>query len=705
MIPRWPLAITLIHLVELQYSANTDVPFYTCKFDKMFCYGGYEKADQGCIDKQDCYSILIGSTENGTSTWNLFFSTTKNIKTTDQLIFSRQSSHVTLRNAIVFESDNPKAKRSPCVYVTLDGRQSACSRSEHVRIFNDLPARGQGVNGPNGTKYVGYHLKSADVLTFPTRCSRLYFVAPTKEKTSITMRRLQYDNKTVISDVNFDLIDVFGMGLQDGRTDYTPECYLPPKFDKVTTTTVETTQQSTSTQFTKTETTTGGATSPKVLTSLIATGFLVFLAIFAILAIYLYEYFDRKEYIKDGASVKPMSPQEHTTMSIADVLEDEFNYREVTDFTATIPEIVESRGYDCEIHTTVTPDEYIQVMWRIVNPLTRENGHNKPVLIRHGLLYDSKSFVSVDVHGDLGDGDTSGPIDRSLGLALARRGYDVWLADWRGTDANKGHVYLTKEYWDFSLDDIFDDVRIIYDYILKVTKKKTLAYVCHSYGCASAFAVMAKNKRYVKKVKPFIALAPCVEKMNQPIIEFLAKSPLAEPLRHSVELPGPFFISSIYQTLSTFCIFPPGNLFCVLFDWLELGYSGSHLLLEKTYGLGIRLTSNIVFNHNLQNQFNGFHYYDYLNVSRNVEKYGTEKPPRYHLERSNNQYLAVFYTQDDIISPPGRVEAFMKQYKGRIIFKRFITSPNFTHGSFIASVDANELVYRKIIDLLDDYAN
>ncbi|KAI1304170.1 hypothetical protein HDE_01996 [Halotydeus destructor] len=274
--------------------------FSTCVEEGVFCYGGYDKADPDCIKKEDCHSALIGSTENGTIFWKLFFLLNNGAPTTDQLILSRQSSDVTSRNAIIFESDNPKKKRSCCVYAKVDGTTTVCSRSEHHKIFEDLPDKPYALKGHNGSRYAGYYLKSADVLTFPTRCPRVYFVAPKMEKMSITIRRLQYDSKTVMSEVNFDLIDVFGFGLQDGRTNYTPECYSPPKSDNTPTTTGQTFQTKESS-----ETETDGATSQTAKTSSSSSLFTVIMVIiFVIVCVSALVYFMKKETKQDGGTAE-----------------------------------------------------------------------------------------------------------------------------------------------------------------------------------------------------------------------------------------------------------------------------------------------------------------------------------------------------------------------------------------------------------------
>ncbi|KAI1304169.1 hypothetical protein HDE_01995 [Halotydeus destructor] len=285
-------------------TVDGDMSLYSCEEVGTHCYGGYDKPDQDCIKKKDCDSVLTSSKNGSYNIWNLFLLV--HIKpTTDQLIFSRQPSHVTSRDAIIFETDNPKTERLPCVYVTLDGRHSDCSRNFSYQVFKILPDKGSYLIGPNGTtQYVGYQLVSTDWLTYPITCPKVYFVVPTLEKTSITIRRLQYDDKTVVSEVNFDFIDVFGLGLKDGPTKRKPYCYEPPNAQTIATkaTTPTTATRHSSKPGRSLQTQAGGATRPRMRKSLLVAVMLALMAVCAILAVGLYVDFVLKGKIKDGTT-------------------------------------------------------------------------------------------------------------------------------------------------------------------------------------------------------------------------------------------------------------------------------------------------------------------------------------------------------------------------------------------------------------------
>ncbi|KVI02072.1 AB-hydrolase lipase domain-containing protein [Cynara cardunculus var. scolymus] len=92
--------------------------------------------------------------------------------------------------------------------------------------------------------------------------------------------------------------------------------------------------------------------------------------------------------------------------------------------------LVETEGYMCEEHKVTTKDGYILSMQRIPMERGGKKADKPPVLLQHGVLMDGGTWV------------LNTP-DESLGFILADNGFDVWIANTRGTNFSRGHTSLS----------------------------------------------------------------------------------------------------------------------------------------------------------------------------------------------------------------------------------------------------------------------
>ena len=91
-------------------------------------------------------------------------------------------------------------------------------------------------------------------------------------------------------------------------------------------------------------------------------------------------------------------------------------------------------------------------------------------------------------------------------------GYDVWLANNRGTTACRSHEWLSPrqaKFWDFSWHEIgVLDVPAQMDFALAATNQSKLHYVAHSQGTTTFFVLGSERPEYMDKVKTYVAMAP-----------------------------------------------------------------------------------------------------------------------------------------------------------------------------------------------------
>ena len=97
---------------------------------------------------------------------------------------------------------------------------------------------------------------------------------------------------------------------------------------------------------------------------------------------------------------------------------------------------------------------YILQLSRIVNPYVKDRSKLRPVLLHHGFqctgtlfiitnegrLLDNGQYIEFDREGNVRNGTPN-----TLGFMLATTGYDVWLANYRGSIYSSNHTTLSTD--------------------------------------------------------------------------------------------------------------------------------------------------------------------------------------------------------------------------------------------------------------------
>ena len=105
-------------------------------------------------------------------------------------------------------------------------------------------------------------------------------------------------------------------------------------------------------------------------------------------------------------------------------------------------ELISYNGYLPETHVCVTEDGYHLSLHRISNRSVAGQSLGPAILLLHGLLDSSATFL---MNGR----------DGSLGFLLAAEGFDVWLGNTRGNRYSSSHETISPtspEFWDWSWD-------------------------------------------------------------------------------------------------------------------------------------------------------------------------------------------------------------------------------------------------------------
>ncbi|KAF5293144.1 hypothetical protein FQA39_LY13754 [Lamprigera yunnana] len=356
-------------------------------------------------------------------------------------------------------------------------------------------------------------------------------------------------------------------------------------------------------------------------------------------------------------------------------------------------QVIKKYGYPLEVHTITTEDGYILELHRI--PHGRHNAQNvtgSSVLLFPGLACNSASWLTLGPEG-------------SLAFMLADEGYDVWLANYRGTTWSLKHETLDakadeKEYFNFSFQEIarYDLVAHI-DHILAVTNQKQLFYIGHSQGTTTFFALAAEKPEYNNKVKLMVSLAPVAYTTN-------LRSPIFRILKSNLEE-----FQEIIEKFSIYELFPYNFLLtvigqllcndnsalqplCASVFYFLCGYSPNFnktVIPEILSNIPAGSSSRMIVHYAQIGIQDTFQKYDF-GESENLKIYGQSTPPSYDISKILTP-IATFYADNDLLSSPTDVDRFTAQLSNSVS-KKFIEGYNHLDYLWSYNVVSQELILK-----------
>jgi lysosomal acid lipase/cholesteryl ester hydrolase len=164
----------------------------------------------------------------------------------------------------------------------------------------------------------------------------------------------------------------------------------------------------------------------------------------------------------------------------------------------TTDEFIEEAGFTAEVHEIITSDGYVLQIFRIPS-------QNPPLILQAGFSSSSDAFVDNGQH--------------SPAFYFARKGYDVWITNVRGSKYGNNHIQISnqeKQFHDYTWEEhgLLDSKAAI-DYILQNTGFDQVAYLGHSCGTVQMLTAMALEPEYfTQKIKAFILYGPISSLVN-----------------------------------------------------------------------------------------------------------------------------------------------------------------------------------------------
>eukprot|EP00727_Mastigamoeba_balamuthi_P009308 m51a1_g50 hypothetical protein (384) ;mRNA; r:169353-170746 len=305
---------------------------------------------------------------------------------------------------------------------------------------------------------------------------------------------------------------------------------------------------------------------------------------------------------------------------------------------------IAGQGYPVELHTTTTRDGYHISSYRI------PRAGATAVLFVHGLLSSALGWVANAPRS-------------SLPFLFHDAGYDVWIANMRGTSNATGHERLrpdSREYWDWSFAERgLYDMPALVELATRVSGSPSVVVVGHSEGTTEPFVFLSMEREQSAKVSLFMALSPVVHVKDTQSWPFVvAKTVDLYRLTRAFGVAKVCANDRLVDVVGeAACRLLPGVCdlaFSAIAGW-DLG--NADRTREDVYVASGDCTSAMDFGHGFQlANTNELRLFDYGRW-QNRRRYGQDRPPLVPVGNITTP-IALFYGGRDAIVVPEDVEKY-----------------------------------------------
>ncbi|KAG2580205.1 triacylglycerol lipase 2-like [Panicum virgatum] len=359
-------------------------------------------------------------------------------------------------------------------------------------------------------------------------------------------------------------------------------------------------------------------------------------------------------------------------------------------------------GYPCEEHQVTTADGYILSLQRIPRGRGRGGGGGaragQPVLLQHGVLADGMSWLLASP-------------EESLPFILADRGFDVWVANNRGTRWSRRHVSLdpsSRLYWNWSWDDmVVNDLPAMVDFVCGQTGQKP-HYVGHSMGTLVALAAFSEG-RVVDQLKSAALLTPVayLAHITTPVGILLARAFVGEIISGILGVAefNPL-APPVTNLIRAFCRGPGTNCYDLVASITGKNYCLNSSAVDVFLKYEPQPTSTKTMVHFAQTVRDGvLTKYDYVLPELNIASYGQAEPPVYEMSSIPASFpLFLSYGGRDSLADPADVRLLLDDLRGHDRDKLTVQFlDQFAHLDFVIGVCAREYVYKDMIAFFDRF--
>ena len=236
-------------------------------------------------------------------------------------------------------------------------------------------------------------------------------------------------------------------------------------------------------------------------------------------------------------------------------------------------EYIESFGYKLEENPVITDDGYILSLWHL-NP---KFPNGKTVFFQHGFTCTAWIFFHLG--------------ENSLPFYLLKEGYDIWLANNRGSYFSPGHISKDPKdpksgYNNYSMDDfVASDMPAMVKYIKERTGAKKMTFIGHSQGTTLFLMAMMHDPIFTEEsFDNFISLGTVPNLAHSKFLPIDILDMIYELLRRATFLQALNLPELLRELLATLAKEHP-KVFGKIFDTLASIYPSGRMDYINIYNL------------------------------------------------------------------------------------------------------------------------